>query len=48
MFEAVMKRKNEFQKKAFELYGCKLAEGENRPLELVLREAYLDFYSKSL
>ena len=42
----VMKRRPEFQKKAAELYDIKQANSV--PLELVMREAYLDFYSKSL
>jgi hypothetical protein len=47
-FKEVMKQKPEFQKKAFDLYGIKMVEGENRPVDLIMREAYLDFYSKSL
>jgi len=42
----VMKKRPEFQKKAAELYGIKTIN--EMPLEMALREAYLDFYSKSL
>jgi hypothetical protein len=42
----VMKKRPEYQKLACELYGIKPLVG--KPLELVMREAYLDFYSKSL
>jgi hypothetical protein len=48
MFEQVMKRRPEFQQKAFELYGCKKQAGDSRSLEFLMRQAYLDFYSKSL
>lgn len=43
-----MKRRPVFQKKAMELYDVKLVDGEKRSTELIMREAYLDFYSKSL
>jgi hypothetical protein len=42
----VMNRRPEFQKAAAELYGILPVAG--KPLELTFREAYLDFYSKSL
>jgi len=47
-FMEVMKKRPEFQKKAMELNGIKLQDGDQRPAELAMREAYLDFYSKSL
>ena len=43
-----MKRKPEFQEEALKLYGVMLKPGEKRKLELIMRETYLDFYSKSL
>jgi hypothetical protein len=42
----VMAKRPEFQKKAAELYGIFPVPG--KALELTMREAYLDFYSKSL
>lgn len=41
-----MKRRPEFQKAAAALYDIKTVDF--MPLELIMREAYLDFYSKSL
>lgn len=46
LFMEVMKKRPEFQKKSCELYGIKPVG--DKPLELIMREAYLDFYSKSL
>ena len=43
-----MKRKPEFQKKAMDLYEVRQRPGDNRSVELLMREVYLDFYSKSL
>ena len=43
-----MEKRSEFQKKAMEYYGIKLVEGEKRSTEMIMRECYLDFYSKSL
>jgi len=43
-----MKRRPEFQEKAMALYGVKTKAGESRKNELIMRECYLDFYSKSL
>ena len=43
-----MSRRGEFQKKAMEYYGIKIADGEKRCTEMIMRECYLDFYSKSL
>lgn len=42
------RRRHEFQKKAMELYGIKLHPWDKRPHELVMREVYLDFYTKSM
>ena len=42
----VMKRRPEFQKAAAELYNIKPVP--KKAMELTMREAYLDFYSKSL
>jgi hypothetical protein len=42
----VMKKRPEYQKLSCELYDIKPMVG--KPLELIMREAYLDFYSKSL
>jgi len=47
-FMAVTKMKPEYQKKALELYGFKIKDGDRRPADLILREAYLEFYTKSL
>ena len=47
-FVEIMKRKPEFQEQALKLYGVILKPGEKRKLELIMRETYLDFYSKSL
>lgn len=47
-FEEIVGRKPEFQKKAMELYGVKLRDGDTRSVDLVMREVYLDFYTKSL
>lgn len=44
----VMKKRPEFQQKAMDLYDVKMKDGDDRTPEIVLREAYLDFYSKSL
>jgi hypothetical protein len=43
-----MKRRPEFQEKAMALYEVKTKAGESRKNELIMRECYLDFYSKSL
>lgn len=43
-----MKRRPEFQEAAMKLYKVKTKEGETRKSELIMRECYLDFYSKSL
>ena len=43
-----MLKRSEFQKKSMELYDIKLVDGEKRSSELIMREVYLDFYSKSL
>jgi hypothetical protein len=48
MFLEVLNRKPEFLKKAFELFGFKLQANDRRPINLVLREAYLDFFTASL
>ena len=42
----VMKKRPEYQKLSCELYDIKPMPG--KPLELIMREAYLNFYSKSL
>ena len=47
-FIEIMKRRPEFQEKAMALYGVKTKAGESRKNELIMRECYLDFYSKSL
>ena len=31
-----------------EFYGVKMQENDTRPVALLMREVYLDFYSKSL
>ena len=45
---ATIKRKDDFQIEAMKMYGVSQQDGDDRPLALVLREVYLDFYSKSL
>jgi len=48
MFMECAKKKPLYQKQSLELYGFKLKEGELRASDIVMREAYLDFYTKSL
>lgn len=43
-----IKKKDEYQKESMKMYGVSLKPGDTRPAALVLREVYLDFYSKSL
>ena len=43
-----MKRKPEFLTKAMDLYKVQKPDGYNLPETVLMREAYLDFYSKSL
>ena len=43
-----MKRRPEFQTKSMELYGIRKNFSDIRSDELLMREVYLDFYSKSL
>lgn len=45
-FIEVMKKRPDFQKAAAALYDIKTSS--DMPLEMAMREAYLDFYSKSL
>ena len=45
---AVIKQRPEYQKKAMDLYEIKLVDGEKRSGDLIMREAYLDFYTKSM
>lgn len=47
-FVDIMKRRPEFQEKAMKLYDVKKNPGDQRKIELIMRETYLDFYSKSL
>mmetsp|Transcript_9454 Transcript_9454/g.15920 ORF Transcript_9454/g.15920 Transcript_9454/m.15920 type:complete len:112 (+) Transcript_9454:406-741(+) len=44
----VMKQRPKFQQNAMEKYGVKLLPGETKTSDLVMREAYLDFYTKSM
>ena len=45
--EAIKKR-DQFQKEAMKMYEVRLQVNDDRPEALVMREVYLDFYSKSL
>jgi hypothetical protein len=42
------KRRDEFQKKAMEMYQVRKQVNDDRPESLVMREVYLDFYSNTL
>jgi len=44
----LVETKPQMQKAAFELYGFKLEEGDERSIEHAMKEAYLDFQTKSL
>ena len=46
--KSVVERKHEFQEAAFKFYNITLQVGETRSIDLILKEAYLDFYSLSL
>ena len=46
--DAVFANKPDYQKQALDLYGIKIPENESRSIMTIVREAYLDFYSKSL
>ena len=45
--DAVFNNKPLYQRKALELYGIRVPDAST-PIMTVIREAYLDFYSKSL
>lgn len=45
---AVLKKRDEYQKEAMKMYGVSLQAGDTRSESVVMREVYLDFYSKSL
>ena len=44
----MLKRKPEFLAKAMDLYKVQKPDSYNLPETVLMREAYLDFYSKSL
>ena len=44
----VYQRREEFMKSSFDLYNIKISPTDTRTMDLIMREVYLDFYSKSL
>ena len=47
-FYEIKNKKPEYQKQCLELYKIKQKEGDTRSIDLMMRDCYLDFYTKSL
>lgn len=48
LYIETIKKKDDYQAEAMKLYGVSKQAGDDRPTALILREVYLDYYSKSL
>ena len=48
ILNAIIARKEEFTEMAMNLYNIKMDPNDKRPAKAMMREAYLDFNSKSL
>ena len=48
IFMKLAEQKPDFQKKALQLYEVVQKPGDQRPTDLMMREVYLDFFTKSL